>query len=112
MIGFLKMRQTSAADVTAVRAREEAAQEVECEGMAVYFTAGGEEFGVVGHDFRRAGPFGTGVMQERGTGFLGEVAQVHTEHAAPRSAQAAFEFAEVCERFPGGDEAEAAVFGV
>ena len=45
------------ADVAAVRAGAEAAQQVECEGVVVHFAAGGEEFGVI---------------EQRGAGFVGE----------------------------------------
>ena len=43
--------------------------EVEREGMAIYFAAGGEKFGVIGLDFCCAGTFGAGVMEQRGAGF-------------------------------------------
>ena len=50
-------------------------------------------------DFRRAGSFGAGVMEQRGAGFVGEVAEVHTEHAAPRRTFATLEVGEIGERF-------------
>lgn len=105
-VGFLELHQVAAPDVAPVLAGEEAAQQVECEGVAVHFAAGGEEFGVVSHDFRRAGAFGTGMMEQRGTGFFGEVSEVHTEHAAPRRAFTPLEIGEVGERFARGDEAQ------
>ncbi len=108
-VGFLEFHQVAAADVAAVRAGEEAAQQVEREGVAVHFAAGCEEFGVVGFDFRRAGSFGAGVMEQRGAGFFGEVAEVHVEHAAPCGVWAALEIGEVGERFARGDEAQGLV---
>ena len=66
-VGFLEFHQVAAADVAAVCASEETAQQVEREGVAVDFAAGGEEFLVVGFDFRRTGPVGAGVMEQCGT---------------------------------------------
>ena len=106
-VGFLEFHQVTAADVAAVRTGEEAAQQVEGEGVAVHFAAGGEEFGVVGLDFRGAGPVGVGVMEQRGAGFFGEIAEVHAEHAAPCGVGVALEIGEIGERFARDDEAEA-----
>ena len=80
--------------------------------MTVDFAAGGEEFLVVGFDFSRPGPVGTGVMEQRGTGFVGEVAEVHVEDAAPRRAFAALKITEVGERFSRGGKAETMKFSL
>jgi len=74
-VGFLELHQVAAANVAAVRAGEEAAQQEEREGVTVHFAAGGEKFRVVVLDFRRADSFGTGVMEQCGFGFFGEVAK-------------------------------------
>ena len=67
-----------------MRVSGEAARQIQREGGAVHFAAGGEEFLVVGFDFRRAGPVGAGVMEQRGAGFIGEVTKINAENAAPR----------------------------
>ena len=48
-------------------------------------------------------------MEQRGTGFFGEVAEVHAEDAAPRGVRVALEIGEVGERFARGDEAQSLV---
>jgi len=69
--------------------------------------AGSEEFFVVRFDFRRASPVGTGVMEQHGTSFFCEVAEVHTKHAAPRQTFATLKIGKVSQGFACGDEAQA-----
>jgi hypothetical protein len=66
-----------------IPASEEAPEQVEREGVAVHFPADGEEFLVVRLDFRRAGPFGASVMEQCGTGFIGEVSGIHADPREP-----------------------------
>ena len=111
-VGFIELNQIAAADVATMGASEKAAEQIERERMTVHFAAGDEKFPVIRLDLRRASPDRTDMMQQCGSGLLGEVAKVHSENAAPRGRGPPLQIGKIGEGLACGNKTEGVVFCV